>query len=77
MSKTMDIACHDCKEQYWCGQDFGRDTERFYNADKLRRFLTKHIGHKLEYNIDGNFDCTEEYSEFEEDKLIIKIEEIK
>ena len=54
MSKTYDIACHDCRVVLWIGQESLGSNHRIYSTEedlrKQRDFFYGHIGHRLEFN---------------------------
>ena len=49
MSRTYDIACHDCRVVLWIGQD-SRVYYTVGDLKKQREFFYGHIGHRLEFN---------------------------
>lgn len=55
MSCTYEIGCVDCMDSIWVGQ--GTKKPYLYGGEKhlipLQEFLTKHMGHKLVYYMDG------------------------
>lgn len=55
MSRTYDIACHDCKVKLWIGQGSG-DSAYLYTTQEhlkaMRDFLFFHQRHELEFGDD-------------------------
>jgi len=62
MSQTYDLVCMDCDESIWISQSNYHDKDgvnlNLYSGDSevmegLRRFLWKHMGHKLWFGDEG------------------------
>ena len=49
MGRDLYIACKDCKEKMWVGQN-----KRFYDNTQIIEFLDKHPNHNLVYMSDYN-----------------------
>jgi len=69
MSRTYDIACHDCRVVLWIGQD-----RRIYYTDrdlrKQREFFYEHIEHRLEFNDSETLSARYDFKslDFDEDE---------
>ena len=66
MSRTYEIACHDCKTALWIGQGWTPGTHLYATPEHLKLlhdFLFAHIGHRLEFNNDEKF-AVHDYTEW-------------
>lgn len=55
MSRTYDIACHDCRVTLWIGQGSGDNAYIYSTVDHLkeqRDFFFAHQRHRLEFGDD-------------------------
>jgi hypothetical protein len=80
MSRTCNLACHDCQVTLWVGQ-MHHDAWRIYGgkpefAANLTAFLNAHESHRLEFGDSEQFDFYEDVTPDEEEDGAPKLSDV-